>query len=366
MIAVLTSLVVVLLGSHFFLYFSLIKFFSITLASTKMWLAIALSILAVSFILASLLSHYVENLATKIFYFSAGVWLGIGLNLAVAFIVSWIIVGIMKFFGVQFDHKYLAMLSIIFALIFSGWGVWNVYHPKIKNITVKIKNLPEQWRGKTAVQISDVHLGLILGNGFLENVVQKINAENPSVVFITGDFFDGMDGILADLVKPLNEIKAPQGTYFVTGNHETYLGVKEVFSTLEKTPVKILRDEKVDVDGMQILGVSFPERGESKDIEKTIENMPGFDSKNPSILLLHSPSMAPQAKAAGVSLQLAGHTHNGQLFPIEFISRLIYGKYFYGLHTDGDFAINTSAGTGTWGPTMRTNSSSEIVIIHFE
>lgn len=365
-VGVLVILLAILLGGHFFIYFSLVRFLGIVVGSTKIWLAVILIALAVSFIAASVLAHYAENSATRAVYFSAGVWIGIGLNLALAFIVSWIVVGIAKTLGIQFDYIYLAAGSIIFAIIFSSYGVWNAYHPRIKNITVKIKNLPEQWKNKTAVQISDVHLGLILGSDYLENIVQKINAENPAMVFITGDLFDGMDGNLDGLVAPLKNIKAPQGTFFVTGNHETYLGVSAVFATLKKTPVKILNNEMVDIDGMQILGVSYAEKGANNDVAEKIKNIASFDVKKPSILLFHSPTMATQAKDSGVSLQLAGHTHKGQLFPFQFITQLIYGEHHYGLSQEGDFSIYTSSGVGTWGPTMRTNSSPEIVVIHFE
>jgi len=260
----------------------------------------------------------------------------------------------------------LAVASILIAVLFSGWGVWNAYHPRIKNITVKIENLPENWKVKTAVQISDVHLGSVLKRDFMAGIVEKINAQNPEIVFITGDLFDGMDGILGDLVSPVKDIKAPQGTFFITGNHETYLGVSGVLAALKKTPVKVLDDEMMDANGLQIVGVSYPQRGDRKNIEETIKNIEGFDPKKSSILLYHNPAGVFEAKASGVSLQLAGHTHTGQLFPFNFITRLIYGEYHKGLHTEGNFSIYTSVGTGTWGPTMRTNNIPEITVIHFE
>jgi len=358
--------IAILFGSHFFIYFSLVRFLNISAPNTKIWLAVAIFILGISFILASILTHYSENVIPKVLYFSSGLWLGVALNLIIAFAVSWIFVVIARIVGYQFDHKYLVVLSIAFAVIYTGYGVWNVYHPKIKNITVKINNLPEAWKGKTAVQLSDVHLGHIFGEKFMASIVEKVNAQNPNIVFITGDLFDGMDGALDNLVTPLDDIKAPDGTYFVTGNHETYLGVSKAFDVLAKTPVKILNDEMVNVDGMQILGVSFPERGASKNIEETIKNISGFNPNNPSILLYHNPAQEAQAKASGVNLQLAGHTHKGQLFPIFLIDKLIYGKYYYGLFQEGNFSIYTSSGVGTWGPTVRTMADPEIVVIHFE
>ncbi len=92
----------------------------------------------------------------------------------------------------------------------------------------------------------------------------------------------------------------------------------------------------------------------------------GFDPQAPSVLLYHAPTQIPAAKAAGINLQLSGHVHQGQLFPLQFVTRLMYGKYHHGLHVEGDYTIYTSSGTGLWGPTMRTGNHPEIVVIRLE
>jgi hypothetical protein len=209
-------------------------------------------------------------------------------------------------------------------------------------------------------------LGRVLGAAFLQDLVEQINRENPSIVFITGDLFDGIDGRLDGLVAPLNGLRAPLGIYYVTGNHETYLGVDRALAALKKTKVRVLRDEMVVIDGLQIIGIDYPERAFSKNVAAVITKLPEFNSGAPSILLYHNPSQVGQAKAAGINLQLSGHTHKGQIFPIQFISRLIYGKYYNGLHVEGDYTIYTSSGAGTWGPTMRTGNHPEIAVIRLE
>jgi len=244
--------------------------------------------------------------------------------------------------------------------------VWNAYHPRVEDVVVKIRNLPPDWRGKKVVQLSDVHLGHVLGAGFLQGIVEETNAQNPSIVFITGDLFDGADGRLDDLVAPLNGLRAPGGVFFVTGNHETYLGVDRAYAALKKTKARILNDEMVVIDGLQIIGISYPQRGFSKDIAEVTRKLPNFNPRLPSVLLYHSPTQIEQAKAAGINLQLSGHTHKGQIFPIQFISRLVYGKYYNGLYVEGDYTIYTSSGAGTWGPTMRTGNHPEIAVIHLE
>jgi uncharacterized protein len=135
---------------------------------------------------------------------------------------------------------------------------------------------------------------------------------------------------------------------------------------LRRTKVRVLADEMVTPGGLQIIGIAYPDRGESKDIGAAIRSVRGFDPGKASVLLYHSPVNIPGIKATGVRLQLSGHTHRGQLFPFQFITSRVYGKYDHGLNVEGDFAIYTSTGTGTWGPRMRTNSRSEIAIIRLE
>jgi len=256
--------------------------------------------------------------------------------------------------------------AVALACLYSAYGLWNAYHPRARNLTVRIKNLPPAWRGRKVVQLSDLHLGYILRAGFASRLVAMANAESPDLVVITGDLFDGADGKLEELIAPLKALQAPLGIYFVSGNHETYLSVERAYAALRTTPVRILADEGVVIDGLQVIGISYPERGHSKDFAQAIAKVPGFDPALPSILLYHSPTHIAEAKAAGISLQLSGHAHQGQILPIQLISRLVYGRYYHGLHVEGDYTIYTSSGAGTWGPTLRTGNHPEIAVIQLE
>jgi hypothetical protein len=303
---------------------------------------------------------------STVLYFSSGLWLGVGLTLITCFAVAWAAWGATKLFVHSPSQAGFGWAALALAGLYSGYGVWNAYHPRMNQIAVRIRNLPPEWRGRKIVQLSDVHLGHILRSGFLAGLVERINAQNPSIIFITGDLFDGSDGRLEELTLPLNGLRAPLGIYYVTGNHETYLGTERAYEALRKTPAKILNDERVVIDGLQIIGISYPEPGHSKDLAAVIRNLPGFDPRQPSILLYHSPTHIKQVKAAGINLQLSGHTHQGQIFPIQFISRLVYGKYYNGLHVEGEFTLYASSGAGTWGPTMRTGNDPEIAVLRLE
>jgi len=352
--------------SHSFLYYSLVRFFGIAGGGRQAALAVTLFLLPASFIASSILARWIVGPVSVAFYFASSLWLGIGLTLMTFFAVAWAGWGVTQLFVHSPSPAAFGWAAVVLAGLYSGYGVWNAYHPRTKDLVVTIKDLPPEWQGKKVVQLSDLHLGHVLGARFLARLVEKINAQDPCTVFITGDLFDGIDGRLDKLVLPLSGLLANLRIYFVTGNHETYLGTERAYEALQKTPAKILNDALVVIDGVQIIGIGYPERGHPKDLGAVIKNLPGFDPRMPSILLYHNPTQIEQVKAAGISLQLSGHTHQGQIFPIQFISRLIYQKYYNGLHVEGDYTLYTSSGAGTWGPTVRTGNHPEIAVIRLE
>jgi len=341
-------------------------FFGVAAFDHRTALAVILFLLPLSFIASSFLAHWNDGLITRVLYFCSTLWLGVGLTLLMAFSLAWAVWGGVRVLGRGSNPLCFGLAAVGLTLLYSAYGVWNAYHPRLVHCTVRIKDLPPGWQGKTLVQISDVHLGRILGADFLTRVVAKVNAQNPAMMLITGDLFDGADGKLEALVEPLNQLVAPQGIYFVTGNHETYLGVERSYAALRGTPVRILDNEMATVDGMQVVGISYPERGHASGFAEKMAKVTGFDPGVPSILLYHSPTQVQAAKAAGINLQLSGHVHQGQLFPLQFVTRLMFGEYYHGLHTEGDYTLYTSSGTGLWGPTMRTGNHPEIVVIRLE
>jgi len=356
----------VLFGWHYFLYFSTVRFFGIGARGNKRLVAALFVLLPASFFASLFLSRRFENSFVRVFTILSDLWIGVGLALLLFFALAWAAWGLARILNVRLDQAVFGVAAVLCTCLFSAYGVWNAAHPRIENITVRIKNLPPAWTGRKLVQITDLHLGLILGPAFLDGVVQQVNAQRPAVVLITGDLFDGEDSSLDKFIDPLNRIDAPLGTYFVTGNHETYLGVERALEVLGHTRVKALRDDMVVVDGLQIVGFSYPLSGFSKNIGAAMGRMTEFDREKPSVLLYHTPTQIQAVKAAGINFQVSGHTHQGQLFPIQIFTRLIYGKYYHGLHEEGDFTIYTSSGTGTWGPSMRTGNHPEVTVIHLE
>ncbi|NTW27315.1 MAG: metallophosphoesterase [Candidatus Moranbacteria bacterium] len=351
-------LLLLFLTAHGAAYFSLVRFFDVTSLLSKNILLGSLIFLGASFFASTLISHLRDNAFSRGYYLISGSWLGFLINLLLFFALVWICT---LFTHTVSREKTLAIAAVIAAIIYSLYGVWNAFNPKVVSIDVAIDALPQQWVGKKIVQISDVHLGHVYRAGFLIDVVNKINMLNPEVVVITGDLFDGTDGNLDSFLAPLNKINAP--VYFVVGNHETYLGLDKVMTAIAKTKIIPLKDDLRNVDGLQFVGINYPLRGSDRDIAKIVPAMPNWDQFAPSILLMHEPLQVAAAKKLGISLQLSGHTHRGQLFPFGLITSLIFDGYDHGFKREGSFAIYTSSGLGGWGPPMRTENRSEIVEI---
>ncbi len=203
------------------------------------------------------------------------------------------------------------------------------------------------------VQLSDIHLGSVSGR-FLPRVVEKTNALNPDVVLITGDLIDSAHRLDTAAVATLNQLNAP--VFFVTGNHERYANIEKVMALLNTTKVKALRNEVVDFDDVQIIGIDN-ENGVADEL-RHIEIDPGKFS----ILLHHRPEGLEAASKAGIDLMLSGHTHSGQIFPFNYYVRRHF-RYIKGLYKHKNLYLYVSAGTGTWGPRMRLGSKSEITLI---
>jgi len=304
-IITLVSGLAVILASHYFLYSTAVKFFDISDKKIKLIISVLLSILSVSFILASIMVHWMENVITRNFYLVAGIWLGWLTLLLIACLLLWLLFILSKPFGMVLNFKIIAAIFFAISFFVTAYSIVNAKRIVIKEIEVFVKNLPAQWENKVLLQVSDVHLGAINGTSFITEIVQTINQLEPEAVFITGDYFDGMDGLLDDFVEPLNNINAPQGIYFITGNHETYLGVDKVKAALSRSKIVLMDDKMIDLDGLALIGINHPVGGEKKDLADIIK---ANNPKKPIVLLYHIPKQIEQAKDAGVDLMLSGQT----------------------------------------------------------
>ncbi|HLK35553.1 MAG TPA: metallophosphoesterase [Polyangiaceae bacterium] len=235
----------------------------------------------------------------------------------------------------------------------------------VRHLTVPIRRLPRGASGYCIVQLTDVHVGPTIGRDFVESAVRETNALAPDLVVITGDLVDGSVEQLRDLVEPLRDLRARDGVFFVTGNHEYYSGADEWIAHLATLGIRVLRNERVSIrDAFDLAGVDdasahrmLPHHGQ--DVARALA---GRDPDRAVVLLAHQPKAAAHAAAADVDLQLSGHVHGGQLVPFNWLVRLDQ-PFVAGLHRLGRSLVYVSTGTGYWGPPMRVGPRSEITRI---
>ncbi|HET6142909.1 MAG TPA: metallophosphoesterase [Candidatus Acidoferrales bacterium] len=365
-ISVFVSIVqAILLLVHLFLYETWIFFHGAPDPSQRLTLKICLMILSLSFVIATLLSHKYFNPLLRAVYALAAIWLGLVNFFFLAACASWIMYGVPLLLGIHVEKTELANFLLGAALLAGILALVNAAWPRVVRVAVQLPNLPASWRGRTAALVSDLHLGHIRNTGFLRRIVRKISALQPDVLFIPGDMFDGTAVNTAPLSKIWNEFSPPLGSYFIAGNHEQFTSYERFFGAVTAAGIRIVQNEKIIVDGLQVVGVHYVD---SKNIERfrSILNNANLDPNVASVLLVHDPNLLPIALDAGISLQLSGHTHRGQFFPFTLIVKRIYDIYAYGLQRFHQLQVYTSCGIGTWGPPMRLGSNPEIVLIRFE
>lgn len=194
-LAFLATFLIVLFGSHAFLYFAVRHFFDLgdTARRTAM---IVLGLLSLSFFLASTVAHAYDNILTRGFYSLSAVWLGVLSNAFFIFAILWITERLLVLLHFSIPSSIIGWMGIVVIVLASMYGIINAANPVIREETVYIRNLPPAWEGKKVVQINDVHLGHIIRSDFARKIVGIVNATNPAAVFIVGDLFDGMDGNL--------------------------------------------------------------------------------------------------------------------------------------------------------------------------
>ena len=267
--------------------------------------------------------------------------------------------------GITLSHGQSFTISLILTIIISVYGVFEAMWIRTDHVTLKTSKIPQAIGKLTIAQISDIHLGLIVGEKRLKKILSKVKAANPDILISTGDLVDGQMDDISRLATLFREIPARFGKFAVTGNHEFYAGLDRTLNFTEKAGFTILRGEGIRLNGwLNIAGVDDM-AGRSSGLAKEISEkalLANLPRENFTLLLKHRPLLDKDALGL-FDLQISGHTHKGQIFPFSLITLLVYPKHAGLLKLDTDSHLYVSRGSGTWGPPIRFLSPPEVTLI---
>jgi|YelNatPaOPRAMG01_1025707.scaffolds.fasta_scaffold02351_9 predicted MPP superfamily phosphohydrolase len=331
-------------------------------------------VLSLSYLVAKFLTKYFSSTLYDVLLWIGSFWFAF----MVYFLLSIFIIDILRFFFVHSNifsgisrQKYLLIkqsagilvLLVVFIIILLGY--LNTTDIKTKTLNLSISKGNGKLNHLNAVLVSDIHLSPMDDEKFLSHIVNKINELNPDIVLIAGDLFDDKAKILEErgIGEALNNINSKYGTFAITGNHEFINGIESATRFIEKHHIKLLRDSSIFIDdSFYILGrddrsvaqFTGKSRAPLKDLTKNLDN------NFPIIMMDHTPFGLEEAQKNNIALQLSGHTHHGQMFPANLITKMVY-EVSWGYLEKDKTQYYVSCGVGTWGPRVRIGSNSEII-----
>ncbi|QJY50367.1 metallophosphoesterase [Pseudonocardia broussonetiae] len=267
----------------------------------------------------------------------------------------------------RFLSRVVAGTAAVTAVGTVAYGAVVARQPRVERREVLLDRLDPAFDGFTIAAVSDIHLGPLVDGADVAGFVAMINGTAPDVVAVVGDLVDGSVAELGGYAAPLADIAAP--TYFVTGNHEYYSGVTQWVEFLPTLGIRVLRNEREEIrrgdavlhlagcDDRTAAASGVP--GHGFDLDAALA---GRDPAQPVVLLCHQPVMVDRAVRAGVDLQISGHTHGGQLWPLTQVA-LVDQPVLAGLVRVGPTWLYVTRGTGFWGPPVRVGSPPEITLL---
>ena len=345
----------------------------------KKYIRVIFWILVLAFPAGKIIEQYYLSQFTDILIWTGSVWLA---ALLYFFLIS-LVVAVLRliqsfwhfmpkiFFSNRFKRT-VFLVSIIAVGVILTTGYFNANQPVVKHKDIEIPKQSGNKQSIHAVMVSDIHLGTLIDNDHLQKIVKKINTLEPDIIFMPGDLVDSdLEPVLKNKSgKAFQNLNAESGIYATTGNHEFIGGVQDATEYLEKFNIRFLRDTTLFVnDNFYLIGREDREKNRFEDKErKPLNQLTAMvDTTYPVILMDHQPFHPEEAADAGIDLQLSGHTHNGQLWPINYITSALF-EISNGFGKIGNMQIYVSSGVGTWGPPIRIGSQAEIISlnIHFK
>lgn len=351
---------------HFIVYKSILAVFNITNIRILTYIRGFFIVGSLSFIVSTLVTQTTYSKIGALLYEGSAIWLGTFYFLFLASVIILIIFSINQLVGGQlFIPQVLGLFLLIIALGASVYGLIHSYQVAVTKYEVSIKNLPTAWQNKKIILFSDTHFGNIRNVGFAKKLVHQINLQNPDIVIIAGDYYDGPKTNHLEIANTLSDLHAPMGIYFAPGNHEEYGEINLFNESLKASGVVVLANNFVNIDGLAIVGIDY-QTGSNGMLITEILNSLNLPKDQPKILIKHAPNQLESVSNFGFDLVLSGHVHKGQVWPGPWLSRKMFKEFFYGLNYFNVMPVITSSGAGTWGPPQRVGTKSEIVSINLK
>lgn len=331
-------------------------------------------LLAVLFIAAKILESIHSSFFSDVLNILGGFWLAFIFYAFLFFLVSDIILLLLRISGtiigeniVLFRKWSFSITLIISSLLIVG-GFINAVIPVIKEYNITINKPAAEVNSLRVAAVSDIHLGSIIRKRSIKKLSNMLKEVKPDIILLLGDIVDGEIGpvLRGDMLKYFTSPGCTNGLFAITGNHEFIGGARRTIPYIESKGIKILKDEMVTLrGGIQIIGRidrdSFRFYGKERSSLDDLMKM--ADTSKPVILLDHQPFNLDEAVNCGVDLQLSGHTHNGQMWPLNYITSMIY-ELSHGYLKKGNSQFIVSSGYGLWGPRVRSGSRSEVLLIN--
>jgi len=347
-----------------------------SLPHLKPFYAVIFFIAVTSYILAKFLDGKIPHLI-----YDAMIWIGsFWFAFMLYFFLSIVLIDLIRLFNWKLEFfpqiinnnygdikKYLLAFVVLISSIIIFIGYLNTRKISVKSLSLEITRKQSALAELNAVVLSDLHLSTINGEKLLSQIVDKINELKPDVVFILGDIVDDRAETLKSegIGVSLSKIKSKYGVFASTGNHEFINGINGTSKFITENGITLIRDSSLLIADSFILAArdDASKNSFAKQRRKSLEEIISNANQNyPIILLDHTPFRLEEAEINGISLQLSGHTHHGQMFPLNFITKLIY-EVSWGYKKKDNTHYYVSCGVGTWGPPVRLGSESEIVNI---
>ncbi|MBI5473233.1 MAG: metallophosphoesterase [Ignavibacteriae bacterium] len=368
----LTIAFIIYAGFNFFVFwhgFAALKMYP----TLRLWYSVAYPVVSLSWITGRLLERQRITMLSSAMIWFGSFWLAAlvySLMIAIAYDLLRLVNAFIPFLPTQFTtpeaNAALLVVSFVAVAMLIIGGAINAMFPRVRSLPLTIEKTPPALKSLTVVAVSDIHLGTIIRKGRLQRIVDLINSLHADLVLLPGDIVDEDIGpvIKQDLGGTLRNIQARLGVFATTGNHEYIGGVEPSCKYLNEHGIRLLRDEAITLaDSIVLVGREDVSYNRTAHRRKSLDELlHGIDRTLPIILLDHQPFRLHEAEEHGVDLQLSGHTHHGQIWPLSLLTRKIF-EVSWGYKRKGHTHIYVSCGVGSWGPPVRIGSTPEIMNI---